>query len=186
MKSPGGVGVDMQPPQFTRLKAKGAMWRPSSETTLQGSTGIDGEFAHRDTQVDAFAGTGQGQRGGALGQHLRIGALDHTGLDASLPNVTLSLLSFQGITLTNKDPKTGGFNFDPGNWSFGGKRLPAVAARDADDEPGDWAARGMLAGPYADDLVTDFSMTRNLTPNTSGEQPFDGFPAIRRRIRLLT
>lgn len=90
------------------------------------------------------------------------------GLDASLPNVTLSLLSFQGMTLTNKDPKTGGFNFDPGNWSFGGKGLPPIATRNLEDE------RGMLAGPYADDAVTDFSMTPNLTPNTSGEQPFDG------------
>jgi hypothetical protein len=89
------------------------------------------------------------------------------GLSGSLPDVSLSLLSFQGMTLTNSDPKTGGFAFDPGNWSFGGKGIPGIATRDVQEE------QGMLAGPYADDGATGFGMP-NSAPGMSSEQLFDG------------
>ncbi|HEY4060517.1 MAG TPA: fibronectin type III domain-containing protein [Puia sp.] len=56
--------------------------------------------------------------------------LNASKVDKSLPNVTVTALSFQGMTLTNSDPKTNGFNFDPGNWSFGGKRLNSTAMND--------------------------------------------------------
>jgi len=53
------------------------------------------------------------------------------GMSSDIPDVSFTLLSFQGMTLTNKDPKTGGFGFDPGNWSAGGTSLPAVAAMES-------------------------------------------------------
>jgi hypothetical protein len=90
------------------------------------------------------------------------------GLDASLPNVTLNLLSFQGMTLTNSDPKTGGFNFDPGNWSFGGKALPAAVTRNTEEE------QGALAGPYVGDLATGFDYPTGFEVPLDAPAAFDG------------
>ncbi|HEY4290398.1 MAG TPA: fibronectin type III domain-containing protein [Puia sp.] len=71
-------------------------------------------------------------------------SIDASKVSSSLPNVKVTALSFQGMTITNNDPATHAFAFDPGNWSFGGKPLVKTAMNAG--VPG-----GLAGGPAAED-----------------------------------
>lgn len=81
-------------------------------------------------------------------------------ITSDIPNINFTLLSFQGMTLTNKDPNTGGFGFDPGNWSADGKSLPHTTALEPTYD-------GYLTGPSANmdglPTIADAASTANET-----------------------
>ncbi len=91
-------------------------------------------------------------------------------ISSSLPDVSITALSFQGMTITNHDPKTNAFGFDPGNWSFAGKGIPGMAKNERSagqpGEPGADPGSGMLAGgpqPMANEAMETQAMENQAT-----------------------